>query len=59
MIFIPRGTYRAPTPIVVPPGEPVVISAGTIHVVRDAGGRELGYLADDGLGTQRSHGVTR
>lgn len=54
MTFIPNSKYRRPAPIEVPLGEPVVIPARTVHVARDRFGRELGYVVEDGVGTQHS-----
>lgn len=59
MILVPRGTYNAPTPIEVPPGEPLVISATTVRVARDDRGREVGYFVEAGVGTQHSHEAAR
>lgn len=59
MLFIPRGAYRAPMPIEVRSGEPLVIPATTIHVAQDERGREVGYVVEAGVGTQHSHEVAR
>jgi hypothetical protein len=41
--------------IEVPPGEPAVIPATTVHLVRDERGHDLGYRLEHGPGQQGAH----
>ncbi|WP_309102500.1 hypothetical protein [Microbacterium sp.] len=54
MTFIPIDDYRHPASIDFLPGEPAVIQATTLHVVRNERGSELGYLLEPGPGEQGS-----